>query len=289
MNEKRFATLDLLLALTLACCIARLWIMPLGSSFWVDEMGTYFLVHHADDPCLPTASRPVAEGLAWCEYRDAESSIYYALPKFAEKIAGVSEAGYRFFSVLAMLAALAVIGLIAARLIHPHAAWFAVFACMASRGFNYQADDARPYALGTFILAASVLLLVRWLDNGRWRDGLIFSGRRFPALVGTPDLLAVLPGLRRVCDGSNPAQRNARGLAAGRGNVRVDRLRGSAGCLPRSVFAAPCLHARHSRAAGLPPVPAVAESQLCDPHVRRRLCFKPHFQMERSPHRLGFP
>ena len=63
----------------------------------------------------------------------------------------------------------------AARLIHPYASWFVVFASMASRGFNYQADDARPYALGTFVLAISVLFLVRWLDYGRWRDALLFA------------------------------------------------------------------------------------------------------------------
>src|SRR5579862_1129302 len=129
--------------------------MPLGSSFWVDETGTYFVVHHgANDPSLRVAPQ-VAD------------SIYYALPKIAERLAGFSEASYRFFSLVAMAGALAAIGWIAARLIHPDAWWFVVFACLGSRGFNYQADDARPYALGTCILAVSVLLLVRWLDSGR--------------------------------------------------------------------------------------------------------------------------
>lgn len=149
--------------LTLACCIARLWIMPLGSSFWVDEMGTYFVVHHgANDPSLRVAPQVAA-------------SIYYALPMLAEKVAGFSEVSYRFFSVLAMGGALAAIGWLAARLIHPAALWFVVFASMTSRGFNYQAADARPYALGTFLLAVSILLLVRWFDSGRWRDALLFA------------------------------------------------------------------------------------------------------------------
>lgn len=163
MNAKRFGLLDLLLALTLACCIVRLWIMPLGSSLWVDEMGTYFVVHHgAHDPSLRVAPQVPA-------------SIYYALPEMAEHVAGFSEATYRFFSVLAMAGALFAIGFLARRLFHPHAAWFVVFACMLSRGFNYQADDARPYALGTLVLAAAVLFEVRWLDSGRWRDGFLFA------------------------------------------------------------------------------------------------------------------
>jgi Dolichyl-phosphate-mannose-protein mannosyltransferase len=152
-----------LLVLTLACCLVRLWIMPLGSSLWVDEMGTYFVVHHgAGDPSLRVAPQVAA-------------SIYYALPWLAEHVAGFSEVSYRFFSLLAMAGALFAIGRLAARLIHPQAAWFAVFACLTSRGFNYQAADARPYGLGTFILAIAIWLLVRWLDSGRWRDGLWFA------------------------------------------------------------------------------------------------------------------
>ena len=92
MKEKPSA-LDLLLLLILACCIVRLWIMPLGSSLWVDEMGTYFVVHRgANDPSLQIAPQVAA-------------SIYYVLPKVAEKIAGFSEVSYRFFSLLAMVGA----------------------------------------------------------------------------------------------------------------------------------------------------------------------------------------
>ena len=35
----------------LCLCILRLWLMPLPSSLWVDELGTVFVVHHgAADP-----------------------------------------------------------------------------------------------------------------------------------------------------------------------------------------------------------------------------------------------
>jgi Dolichyl-phosphate-mannose-protein mannosyltransferase len=161
---RRFTTrLDLLLILTLAVCIVRFWIMPLPSSLWVDEMGTYFVVHHgANDPTLQAAPQVPA-------------SIYYVLPKFAEQVAGFSEVSYRFFSVIAMLGSLAALAWIAGRVIHPNAGWFVIFAAMTSRGFNYQADDARPYALGTFIFTVSVFLLIRWLDSGRLRDGLFFA------------------------------------------------------------------------------------------------------------------
>jgi hypothetical protein len=45
-----------------------------------------------------------------------------------------------------------------------------LFACLSLRGFNYQAADARPYALGTVVGCAALLFLIRWLDGARWRD-----------------------------------------------------------------------------------------------------------------------
>ena len=152
-----------LLFALLALSIVRLWIMPLGSSFWVDEMGTVFVVEHgAAHPSLAVAPQ-------------VPKSIYYALPRAASAVCGSSEVVYRLPSTLAMGLALWLISRLAARLIHPRAAWFAVFACLALSGIGYQAVDARPYALGTLAAAAGALGLVRWLDDGRWRDALVFA------------------------------------------------------------------------------------------------------------------
>ena len=87
---------------------------------------------------------------------------------------GISEAAYRLPSVLVMGLALFLFARLAARLIHPAAGWFAVFACLAMRGINDEAADARPYALGTCLVAAAVFFLARWLDSTRWRDALVF-------------------------------------------------------------------------------------------------------------------
>jgi hypothetical protein len=146
----------------LVLCIARMWVMPLTSSFWVDETETAFVVHHGyNHPSLAIVS-PVS------------ASVYYWLPRASEAIFGFSEAAERLPSLLALAMALFFIARLAARLIHPQAAWFAVFACLTLRAFNYEAADARPYALGTCVAAASLWLLVRWLDSARWLDGLLF-------------------------------------------------------------------------------------------------------------------
>jgi hypothetical protein len=149
-----------LLTLLLAVCIARLWLVPLPSSFWTDETETVFIVQRPADPSLAAAGVP--------------TSIYYALPRAAGKLFGLTESSYRFPSVLMMGIALFVIGRLAARLIDPDAAWFAVFACFVLPDFNYYAIDARPYALGICVTAASLWFLIEWLDTALWKPALLF-------------------------------------------------------------------------------------------------------------------
>lgn len=155
--------MELVLVVILALCIVRLWIMPLSSSFWVDEMASVFVVHHgASDVSLRIAPQ-VAD------------SLYYRLPSAAERMFGSSEVSFRMTSVAAMLFALVAISRIASSLIHPRAGWLAAFGCMAVRDFNFQAADARPYALGTLVLSCGILALIQWLDSGRTRDALLFA------------------------------------------------------------------------------------------------------------------
>ena len=136
--------------------------MPLGSSFWVDEAETAFIVHHGvNHPSLAIIAPAI-------------QSVYYWLPRASEALFGFSEAAERLPSLIALGIALFFIGRVAARLIHPEAAWFAVFACLTLRVFNYEAADARAYALGTCVAAASLWLLIRWLDSGKWLDGILF-------------------------------------------------------------------------------------------------------------------
>jgi len=153
----------LVLPALLVLCVARLWIAPLTSSFWVDEAETAFVAHFGyEHPSLAVVPQITA-------------SVYYWLPRAAIAMFGFSEAAERLPSLVAMAMALFFIGRLAARLIHPEAAWFAAFACLSLRAFDYEAANARPYALGICVAAASLWLLVRWLDSGRWINGLLFA------------------------------------------------------------------------------------------------------------------
>jgi hypothetical protein len=148
------------LAALVAVCFIRLWLMELPSSFWVDEMATIFVVEHGGDhPSLNVAPQ-------------VSQSIYYALIRAT--VPGRSEIGYRLPSILFMAVALLFVGLLAKMLIHPDAWWFAIFACFALKGINYEAANARPYAMGICISAAGLYYLVRWLDAGKIRDAALF-------------------------------------------------------------------------------------------------------------------
>jgi hypothetical protein len=157
------------LAVLLAVCVARLWLVPISQSFWVDEMVTVFVVHHGPDD------------RSFADAPQVPKSMYYRVARAADALFGVSEAGYRFPSLVFAAIALFLISRLAARLIHPEAGWFAVFACLALKSFNTEAADARPYALGFCVVAASFLFLARWLDAARWTDALGFIV--FAALV----------------------------------------------------------------------------------------------------------
>ncbi len=161
-RTNRILQSNLFLAGLLAICIARLWLMTLPSSFWVDEMATVFVVQQgANHPSLAVAPQ-------------VPDSLYYVLPRVSSRIFGQSEVAYRVPSILAAGLTLLLVALLAQRLIHPRAGWFAVFACLGIHDFNEHAADARPYALGMCVAAACVWFLVRWLDTARRRDGLAF-------------------------------------------------------------------------------------------------------------------
>lgn len=145
-------------------CIARLWLMVMPSSLWVDELATVFVVRRgAADPSLAVAPQVPA-------------SIYYWLPRLSDQLFGFSEIGYRIPSILAMGIALWLVARLAMRLIHPAAGWLAVFCCLTLRPFNFFAVEARPYALGICMAAAALWFLIQWLDTAHGRNGLLFIG-----------------------------------------------------------------------------------------------------------------
>ncbi len=152
-----------LLPFLLALLVIRLWLMPLPSSFWTDEIATIFVAQHGSNHASLAAVAPQA----W-------RSWYYPAVRVWGTLFGYSEVATRILSILAMAGCLALLARLSMRLIHPQSGWFAVIACLALPGINYQAANARPYALGMCAFAAGLLFLVRWLDSASLPDALLF-------------------------------------------------------------------------------------------------------------------
>lgn len=143
-------------------CIVRLWLSLIPESFWLDETVTAFIVRYGTGhPSLAAAPK-------------LDLSIYYWLPRISRELFGPYEASLRLPSLLATGISLFLTARLAARLIHPEAAWFAVFLCFLSHEFTRQATDARPYGLGTCVALSAMWFLIRWLDKGDWLNAAFF-------------------------------------------------------------------------------------------------------------------
>ena len=162
-ETRRWSHTDRVVFGLLAACVVRLWLMVMPSSLWTDEMVTAFVINRPHDPSFAVAPQ-------------VTESLYYWLPKISSRLLGMSEITLRVPSVLAMIVALYFIGRLAERLIHPDGKWLAVALCLCLVEFDFFAIDARPYAMGIAIGAASLHFLVGWMDEGRWADALLFIG-----------------------------------------------------------------------------------------------------------------
>lgn len=152
-----------LLFCLLAACVVRFWLFLLPESFWLDETVTAFVLRHgASHPSLAASPR-------------LDQTVYYWLPRISQAVFGFSEFSLRLPSLLVTLVSLYLVARIAARLIHPRAAWFTVFLCFIPHEFTRQATDARPYGLGTCVAVAALWFLIRWLDEGGWRAAGLFA------------------------------------------------------------------------------------------------------------------
>ena len=137
-----------------AAVIVRLWIMPLWSSLWLDELGTAWV----------TSGR-------WDRLVDRvrlfpQSLPYAAIVEASRSLVGSSEPALRWPSLLAMLAAVAAVVALGRLLFDRRAGLAAGVVFLLFPPVEFAASDARPYAFAVLAAAAAAYLLVRWLDRG---------------------------------------------------------------------------------------------------------------------------
>jgi 4-amino-4-deoxy-L-arabinose transferase-like glycosyltransferase len=148
----------------IAVCAALLWVLPMHSSLWLDETGTFWI-----------AKDRIADAIARAWFWSGQSPFYYLIAWLALRVGGTSEIILRTPSLVCMAGATAILVFAGARLIDRETGLLGalVFVCFEETVFA--ASDARPYALALLMLMAQMLMLLRWLDRGRFRDAAAYA------------------------------------------------------------------------------------------------------------------
>jgi 4-amino-4-deoxy-L-arabinose transferase-like glycosyltransferase len=145
----------LFFGILVAITVVDLWILPIQSSFWLDETATFWVIK---------------DGLANLLQRSTDwagqSPLYYLTAWGALVVGGRHEWVLRLPSLIALIIAAWLLYRLAERLFDQASARLTVLSFACSGAVAFAASDARPYALGLCLLIGSAWLLVRWLDTG---------------------------------------------------------------------------------------------------------------------------
>ncbi len=142
--------------------VLRLWIQPMTSSFWLDETGTFLLVQGTFSQMLEKCARWVGQ-----------PTFFIAIVWPFAQLPGPREVILRLPSFIGLAVATVFVYRIGKRLLGNESAGAAalMFASIAA----YYASDARPYALGLMAASGAILMLIRWMDTGRFIDAIGYA------------------------------------------------------------------------------------------------------------------
>ena len=139
--------------------VAVTWLPGLSNSFLLDETLTAWVVQ---------------DGLADAFERTVHyqpQPAYNLFMWFWAQLAGVSEIALRIPSLLAAIASCVAIARLGTRLTKDRETGLLAAVVLATSWNVYrEAVDARSYMLGLIVLLCLALALIRWIEEGRWRD-----------------------------------------------------------------------------------------------------------------------
>jgi 4-amino-4-deoxy-L-arabinose transferase-like glycosyltransferase len=147
--------------IALAClAILRLWFLPLGSSFWLDETGTFWSAYKGIVPAIDRSQ-------VW----PGQNTIYTMLAAAVIRLGGSSEAALRLPSVLAAVLTAWLLFRLGEHFFDREAGVLAVVVLASLHEIARDAaTNARPYGIALLLVVASVLQLVRWFETRRRRN-----------------------------------------------------------------------------------------------------------------------
>ncbi|HXF71901.1 MAG TPA: glycosyltransferase family 39 protein [Actinomycetota bacterium] len=155
---------ELLLRGLIVFAIGVLWLRPIASSFWLDELGTYWVVRGGFGQMLD---------LAW-RYQ-GQSPAYYVVAWLARVVGGGNEIVMRLPSFVAAALATIILSRLARRLFGPGATWLAAAVFAVIPVVAFRAIDARPYAFAYLALITATLCLVRLVEEGTPRMAVAYG------------------------------------------------------------------------------------------------------------------
>ena len=153
----------------LAVCligILAVWIRPLASSLWLDETGTFMVIRGS-------LNDVIHQGLEF----QGQFPLYHVFLWSWSKLAGTSEIALRLPSLFGALLAAWLCYRLALRLFADvNIARLAGYIFVLLPPVAFAAADARPYALALAALLGATLVLFRWMESERLRDGILYVG-----------------------------------------------------------------------------------------------------------------
>jgi mannosyltransferase len=153
-----------LLAAVTGVVVLALWVVPMTSSLWIDELGTWWVVRGSLGSTIDRAMT-----------YQGQSPLYYVIEWAARTAGGGSEVVLRLPSLAASVGSAVLLAGLVRRLIGREAARISVLVFAATSLVAFEASEARPYAIATMAVVAATSALVRWLDDGGWKRGLAYA------------------------------------------------------------------------------------------------------------------
>lgn len=143
--------------------VVSLWVRPMFSSLWLDELGTWWVIKDGFSDAIDRA----------IEYQ-GQSPLFYVIAWGWRRIAGSSEFALRMPSLVAYALATFLLYRLARRLFDEEVARIAAVVFAASIT-AFSASDFRPYSLAILFIVAASLALISWFDRGGLWLGVLYA------------------------------------------------------------------------------------------------------------------
>src|ERR1035438_9396634 len=152
---------DLRVPATLACFSAFcLWVIPIGSSLWLDELVTFW-----------SSYKGIVPAIARSQFWPGQNTAYTVLIASIIRVAGTSEVVLRLPSLIAVVLTAWLLFRLGETFLDKEAGILVVVVFTSLHEVAREAaTNARPYSIALLLVVASMLQLVRWLDSQRLRS-----------------------------------------------------------------------------------------------------------------------